>query len=296
LREAILEGTRGHRDRLIVLCMVADADIVRSYEDAGFLVFEDADRAVLAIGALARLQRSFQKKLFTAEKKASRPKLPARTLTEHEAKALLKQAGIPILPERLARSVDEAVAAAGELGFPVAMKIVSADIAHKSDIGGVLLDVCDVDSARQGYGTLLKRATGAVPAARIEGVLVAPMAKRGVETILGVMRDPTFGPVVLFGLGGVFVEVFKDVTLRLAPFDEAEALAMIREVRGCRLLEGVRGTARSDVRALANALVALGDFAAAQADELESIDINPFLVLPEGQGAVALDALIVIQE
>lgn len=291
LREAILEGTRNYRDRLIVLCMVADADIVRAYEEAGFLVFEDADRAVVALGALARFRRAFDTGLVSRARVAAAKPLP-RELSEHEAKQVLAAAGIPVLPERLARSADEAADAALALGFPVAMKIASPDIAHKTEIGGVLLDVPHAQAVRAGFEALRERARQAAPQARIEGVLIAPMAPRGVETILGVMRDPTFGPVVLFGLGGVFVEVFKDVTLRLAPFDEREALAMIGEVKGRALLEGVRGGPPSDTQALARALVALGEFAAAHAETLESIDINPFLVLPQGQGALALDALI----
>ena len=130
----------------------------------------------------------------------------------------------------------------------------------------------------------------------MDGILVAPMVSGGVETILGVNRDPVFGPVVLFGLGGIFVEVMKDVTFRLAPFSVEEAHAMIREVKGFPLLEGVRGQPPADIEALARALAQLSVFAAAHEDELESLDLNPFIVLPEGQGAVAVDALIVPRE
>jgi len=173
------------------------------------------------------------------------------------------------------------------------LKIVSPDIAHKSELGGVLLGLDSAQAVRAGYGTLLERARAHAPDARIEGVLVAPLVRGGVETILGVTRDPVFGPVVLFGLGGILVEVCKDVTLRIAPFSEAEALEMIRSVKGYALLEGVRGQPRADIPALARALARLSVFAQANADALESLDINPFIVLPEGQGALAVDALIV---
>ncbi|MEQ9019842.1 MAG: acetate--CoA ligase family protein, partial [Nitratireductor sp.] len=126
--------------------------------------------------------------------------------------------------------------------------------------------------------------------------LVAPMAPDGVETIIGVMQDPVLGPVVMFGLGGIFVEVLKDVTFRAAPFDEAEAMRMIREIRGYAMLEGVRGAPPSDIEALARMLSNLSRFAAAHADRIESIDLNPVRVLPCGQGVVPLDALIVLKQ
>lgn len=144
-----------------------------------------------------------------------------------------------------------------------------------------------------GYATLIERAQDRCPDARIEGVLVAPVAKPGVETIVGVTRDPVFGPTVMFGLGGVHVEVLKDVTFRLAPFGKEEALRMINEIRGRALLSGVRGARPSDINALAEVLVSLSRFAAAHADDIETIDLNPVLALPEGEGAVALDALVV---
>lgn len=293
LREAILQGTRNHRDRLIALCMVADSEIVRTYEESGFLVYEDVDRAVASVAALVRLRQSFDRKIDLPEEERAAQALPRGPISEHEAKRLLAAAGIPVLPERLAASAEEATAAGAALGYPVAMKIVSPDIAHKTEIGGVLLGVANAAAAREGFETLRQRTKKAFPHARLDGVLVAPMAPKGVETIVGAMRDPTFGPVVMFGLGGVLVEMLKDVTLRLAPFGEDEALRMVREVRGRALLEGARGAPRCDLRALARALASISRFAAAHAGELESIDVNPFLVLPEGQGAVALDALIV---
>jgi acyl-CoA synthetase (NDP forming) len=140
----------------------------------------------------------------------------------------------------------------------------------------------------------MARAAARTPAARIDGVLVAPYVGGGVEAILGVKRDPIFGPVVMFGLGGIFVEVLKDVALRLAPIDKPDALDMIAEIRGRAILEGARGQQPSDIDALADTLVNLSKFAAAHADDIESIDINPFLVLPRGRGGYALDALVVV--
>jgi acyl-CoA synthetase (NDP forming) len=172
-------------------------------------------------------------------------------------------------------------------------KIVSPDIAHKTEIGGVVVGVKDADEAEQACRTILSRAREKRPDARIEGVMIAPLVSGGVETIAGVVSDPVFGPVVMFGLGGVFVEVLKDVTFRVAPFSVGEAHRMIREIRGYAMLEGVRGAPPADVEALAEMLAALSRFAAANAAEIDSIDLNPVRVLEKGRGVVALDALIV---
>ena len=212
---------------------------------------------------------------------------------EVEAKRILARAGIPVVDERLATRAGDAGIWAAEIGFPVAMKLVSADILHKSEIGGVLLNVTDEAAAQEAYDTLIERAKTARPDAKVQGVVVAPMITGGVETILGVKRDPVFGPVVLFGLGGIFVELLGDVTQRLAPFGVEEAHEMMREVKGFPLLDGARGAAPSDVDALAEALSRLSVFADQNAHRIESIDINPFLVLPKGRGALAVDAMIV---
>jgi acyl-CoA synthetase (NDP forming) len=221
------------------------------------------------------------------------PPIPRAAIDETEAKGVLARAGIPVMSERLVASADEAATAAAELGFPVAMKIVSPDIAHKTEIGGVLLDVANADDVRRGYARLRAVAAEKAPAAHVSGVSVAPMASEGVETILGVVQDPVFGPVVMFGLGGVFVETLRDVTFRAAPFGREEAVRMIGEVKGVALLRGTRGRPPADVDALADALAALSRLAAARRDEYAAIDINPFLVRREGRGAVALDALII---
>jgi acyl-CoA synthetase (NDP forming) len=198
-----------------------------------------------------------------------------------------------VVDERLATATNEAAKEASEIGFPVVMKLVSTDIPHKSEIGGVLLNVADYTAAWDGYETLIERAKTAQPNAQIDGVVVAPMILGGVETILGVKVDPAFGPVVLFGLGGIFVEILGDVSQRLAPFGVDEAHEMIREVKGFALLDGARGAEPADVDALAAALSRLSVFAHENAERIESIDINPFLVLPKGQGGFAVDAVII---
>jgi acetate---CoA ligase (ADP-forming) len=294
IRQALVASTaeyrRGHP---VVLLMVAAPAVVAAYETEGFLVFEDVVRAVKAVGALAFFQRSFQRGRIAASALPAAAAVPTGAISEVQAKRLLRSAGVPLLEEVLVRSADEAVAAAQTAGTPVAMKIVSPDILHKTEIGGVLLGVSGASSVRQAHDTLLTRAAAAAPEARIEGILVSPMAGQGVETILGVARDPIFGPIVMFGLGGVLAECFRDTSFRVAPICAAEAHRMVEETRAALLLRGWRGAPPSDLDALVDAIVNLSQFAAANATTIESIDVNPFLVRTKGAGAVALDAVVI---
>lgn len=292
LRDAIARGCARFPDRLIALQMIADPDVVAEYEKAGFLVFEDSDRAVAALAALSRFGRSLSRTGVETRVAPAAP-IGKGALSERAAKDLLTRAGIPFLDERVAGDAAAAGAAADEIGYPVVLKIVSPDIEHKTEIGGVMVGVADRKAAEAGYATLIERAAKHRPDARIEGVLVAPMAKKGVEVIVGVSRDPVFGPAVMFGLGGVHVEVLKDVTFRLAPFGREEAMRMIDEIRGRALLSGVRGAPASDIGALADLLVRISEFAAAHAEDIETVDLNPVVAWPKGEGVVALDALVV---
>ena len=205
---------------------------------------------------------------------------------------VLAEAGIAVAPERACATADAAVAAAEALGFPVVLKILSPDILHKSEIGGVLLNVASASAVRDGFATLIERAKQAAPEARIEGVLVAKQLSGGVECILGIQRDPVFGPVAMFGLGGIFVEVMKDVVLKQCPFGEDVAEQMIRSIQGAPLLLGARGKPPVDVKALAVMLSRLSVFAHQAGERLQSIDLNPVFALPAGQGAYAADAVI----
>lgn len=292
LRDAIARGCARFPDRLIALQMIADPDVVAEYEKAGFLVFEDSDRAVAALAALSRFGRSLSRTGVETRVAPAAP-IGKGALSERAAKDLLARAGIPFLDERVAGDAAAAGTAADEIGYPVVLKIVSPDIEHKTEIGGVMVGVADRKAAEAGYATLIERAAKHRPDAKIEGVLVAPMAKKGVEVIVGVSRDPVFGPAVMFGLGGVHVEVLKDVTFRLAPFGREEAMRMIDEIRGRALLSGVRGAPASDIGALADLLVRISEFAAAHAEDIETVDLNPVVAWPKGEGVVALDALVV---
>jgi acyl-CoA synthetase (NDP forming) len=280
-----------HPDRLFVLSILAPPDIVRDWEADGFLVMADPSRAVVALAAMGRFGEAF------ARPPAAPIALPAVTLpdaapNEAEAKRILAEAGVPMVPERACTEAEQAVAAARDFGFPVVLKLLSPDILHKSEIGGVLLNIADEAAVRAGFATLLARAAERAPGARVDGVLVAKQVSGAVEMAAGVVHDPVFGPVVMVGLGGVFIEVFKDVAFRRCPVDEAGAEAMIRSLRGFPLLDGARGRPKADVAALARAVAALSRFGAAAGPRLLSAEINPLMVLPEGQGVLAADAVI----
>jgi acyl-CoA synthetase (NDP forming)/antitoxin (DNA-binding transcriptional repressor) of toxin-antitoxin stability system len=277
---------------LFVLCVQGSREQVRGYEADGFCVFEDPTRAVVAIEAMGRFGRAFAATVPTSIRIGAAVKLPALAPNEAEAKLLLAGAGIPSASEMVCTSALEAASAAKEIGFPVVLKIVSPDILHKSEIGGVLIGVSDEASVHAGFDTLLERARSARPSAVIEGVLVARQLQGGVECILGIHRDPVFGPVAMFGLGGIFVEVMQDVVLHRCPFNEEVAEQMIRSIRGAPLLLGARGRPVADIAALAQMLSRLSVFAIAAGERLQSIDLNPVIALPQGQGAFAVDAVI----
>lgn len=288
-----------YTDRVMVMSIMVRPERRHQLEAMGYLIYEDPTRGINAMAALTRYGKAFAAKdgrqSLPALPSAAKPLASGKALDEAEAKAALAAAGVPVVEEVTVQSAADAAKAAERLGFPVAMKVLSPDILHKSEIGGVVLNVADAAGASEAFDTIMARAKQAAPDARIEGVLVAPMIKDGVETIMGVSRDPVFGPVVMFGLGGIFVEIMKDVTFRIAPFGVDVAREMIRAVKGFPLLDGARGRPKADVEALADALSRLSVYAAANADTLESIDVNPFLVRPAGKGAVAVDALIVPQ-
>ncbi|WP_417435883.1 acetate--CoA ligase family protein [Hoeflea sp.] len=297
LRKALMAAMDGQEGKIRGLTMSAPAEVVRQYENDGFLVYEDGSALARALGALVWLKQGFDaSRNAVAVTPGQRFDLPEGPLSEADAKKILGEAGLSFPDERLVPVDGDVGEAASQLGFPVVLKICSPDIAHKTEVGGVAVNVRDADAARQAAQAILARAADHAPDAKIDGILVAPMALEGVETIVGVMQDPVLGPVVMFGLGGIFVEVLKDVTFRAAPFDQAEAMRMIREIRGFAMLEGVRGAPPSDIEALARMLSDLSRFAAAHADRIESIDLNPVRVLPRGEGVVPLDALIVLNK
>jgi acetate---CoA ligase (ADP-forming) len=214
-------------------------------------------------------------------------------LTENSAKALLAGYGIPRPPEALATSVDQAVAAAARIGCAVALKVQSPDITHKTEAGAVALGIGGDVTVREAYRKVLANARAAHPNAAVEGVLIQRMAPPGVEIILGITRDPVFGPMLMVGLGGIHVEVLRDVAFSPVPIGPEDALALLGELKGAALLDGVRGAPPADRSALSELIAALSRFAADHADEIEEIDLNPVIVHQQGQGLTVVDALIV---
>lgn len=293
LRTNLAKVREKHPGRLWLMSVLAPREVEAQYEEDGFVVIGDPTRATVALHAMGRFGDAFAAPPPSTPPVVPRLPLPAATPTEAEAKALLAQAGIAPAPERACASAEAALAAARQFGFPVVMKILSPDILHKSEIGGVLLDIDSEDAVRQGFATLMQRGA-TVPGARLEGVLVARQLKGGVECIMGIHRDPVFGPVAMFGLGGIFVEVLKDVVFRRCPFGVVEAEAMIRSIRGAPLLLGARGRKPADIPALAEMLARLSVFAHQSGPTLQGIDLNPVFAMPAGEGAFAADAVIEI--
>lgn len=286
------EAARHHPHASMALSVTAPPEIVDAYSDAGFICVREPARAVAAMAALARFPAAWNRMLPDAKPVDDMPRIAAGTaFSEKAAKDLLAHIGIASPAEHAATDRASAIAAASAICAPLAIKIMSPDILHKSDVGGVALGVSPEDAPDR-IERMLCEVGAALPDARLEGCLVSPMITGGTECIVGINVDPVLGPVVLFGLGGVTVELLKDVATRLAPVDTAGAIEMIRSIRSFPLLDGYRGRPVADVTALAGAIVQLSQFAAANADVLTSIEINPLLVRERGMGVLALDAVI----
>lgn len=288
---ALIDLKTKHPERMIMVIMPSEAGVRRALEQVGIPVFEDPTRAIAALGAMRELGRraeSLRRRL---------PVLATKTLSvpvasEAQAKSFLQRHGVSITREEVCASVDEAVVAAALIGYPVVAKIASPDIPHKTEIGGVILNIQTEVALREAFATLLQRASIANPHARIDGVLVATMLTQGVETLIGINRDPVFGPMVMFGMGGVMVELYKDVAMASAPLDRESAAQLVASVKGSVLLDGFRGGVHVDRDALIDTLCRVSELAA-QYTEIVSMDVNPVLVMRSG--AVALDAVISTQ-
>jgi acyl-CoA synthetase (NDP forming) len=272
----ILLGSRVPVFRTFANCVLA----VRSYVD----YHEFRQRHVSPFSRPARRP--------SAAAGRARPHLrPGQPLSEHASKAVLAAYGISVTRDVLTTSAAQAVRAAAELGPSVVMKISSPDLAHKADLGLVEVGVAGAGEVRAAYARLLARAEAAAPAAALDGVLVSELVTGGVETVLGVADDELFGPTVMLGIGGLFVEVLRDVTFRVPPFDRGEARRMVNELRGAPLMTGSRGRPAADVTALVDAIMRVQRLAVDLAGDVTELDINPLVVRP--RGVMALDALVV---
>ncbi len=211
-------------------------------------------------------------------------------LTEHETKNLLSKYGIPVPKESIAESANEAIAIALQIGTPVAMKISSPDIPHKTDVGGVALNV-RVEEVSTTYNNMMARIRRAVPQAKIDGILVQQMAPPGHEVIVGLKKDAQFGHALMFGLGGIFVEVYRDVSFRVVPINKREAFEMITEIKGYPVLKGIRGGKTADMDSITDVLVSVSGLA--EKENIIELDINPLIV--NENGAIAVDARAMVK-
>ncbi|MCF8039461.1 MAG: acetate--CoA ligase family protein, partial [Desulfohalobiaceae bacterium] len=298
--EELVKLVKEYQKPLFVHTSFAGQDIaaLNILRDAGIPVFESSGKSARCLGELMRF--SIRKQLI-----ASLPQPSAETkewpevkdilvkvkkqgrnnLLETESRELLKEYGISLPEAVLAGDSEQAVQAAERIGYPVAAKIVSPDIVHKSDAGGIRLNLENEQGVRAAYREIVDNAARVTSRDRILGSLISPMAGQGQECILGMIRDPQFGPVIMFGLGGVFVEVLRDVAFRVAPLTQADALEMIEEIKGYRLLTGVRGGKPRDIRAITEVLLTMSDIAV-QNPEIGEIDLNPVIVHEQGLSIV----------
>ena len=299
----VYELSRKYKSKPVVSVFMGGgwvSDAVEYLKDHGVPCFNFPEKGIKTLNALYQYSRHLKlpeleppvysdidrakvKQVFNAVKKDGR-----KVLFPHEAVAVVEAYGINAPSSKLAKSPEEAVNHADEIGYPVVMKIVSPDIMHKTDIGGVELNLSNAQMVRIAFNEIMRKSRKAQPLAKIYGITVDKMVPRGREMIIGMSRDPQFGPMVMFGLGGIYVNFLKDVAFRLAPLNEREAQQMMEETRSYTLLKGVRGQAPADIDSLREAILRIGhlvwDF-----PELKDLDINPMLVYDEGKGSIALD-------
>jgi acetate---CoA ligase (ADP-forming) len=274
-------------------------------------VLQEVDKALKAVAAAGRYgalrgrsddapvpeASAPERAAIAAALAGARPTRDGRSLlNEADAKALLRAYGIRTPREAVASGLDEALRAAKEIGYPLVLKLVAADVQHKSDIGGVVLGIRNDDALRAAYDRIARNLAHARPGARLEQVLLAQQVAGGIELVLGVQRDPEIGPVVMFGTGGVLLELRPDVSFGAVPLSRWQAQAMLERTSAGALLQGYRGAPPADRESVLAAMLALARLAHDLDDRIESIDINPFVALPAGQGALALDALVVLRE
>jgi len=264
---------------------------------SGVPFFRSPDRALRALARVAAYGEALQRASRTTRERAAplplpMPLPPSGVLAEYQGKAWLAAAGLAIPKGALARSVDEALAVAADIGYPVVIKAQASELAHKSDVGGVIVGLADAQSLREGWSRLHANVSSHRPELRLDGVLVEAMGPRGLELVVGAKRDADWGPVVLVGLGGVWIEALKDVRLIPADMAEADIVDELGRLKAASLLKGIRGAAAVDVQAVARVVALVGAQMRANPQIVE-IDINPLVAYPER--VLALDALVVVK-
>ncbi len=259
--EALAQVRASHPDRLLMIISQGPAEAIEKINALGIPVFSSIDAAATGLAGLMRLGQLRAADAAPSREMAAEPVDPAVFRNEFHAKQALAQAGIDVPREIIARDADEAARAAEAIGYPVVLKIASEDIAHKTEAGGVALNLADAQSVREAYARVQANAARHSPRARIDGVLVAPMVRGGTEMIAGISQDPVFGPIVMVGMGGIYAEVLKDVAVQAAPVSEEEARAMIRSLKMFAILDGARGQPKADIDAAARTVARLSEFA-----------------------------------
>jgi acyl-CoA synthetase (NDP forming) len=291
MAEALADVSRRH-PRLFVAIDTGLAQSRVALREAGVAVFEDLGLAVSALAPYLLWCEARGAKRIASSPSPAAAEAPALPCNEADARAYVAAFGLPQARASAARSADEAVAHARAAGYPVALKILSPDIAHKTEAGGVALNLADDEAVRAAYLAVTRAAAQARPDARIDGAMVQKMERGVAEIIVGATRDPVFGPVLTVGLGGVLTELYQDTSHRLLPVDEDIALQMLRELKAYALLDGYRGKPRADVAAACRSIVAVGDALLAAPAAVAEIEVNPLLIKEAGQGVAVLDALI----
>ncbi|MEM0026919.1 MAG: acetate--CoA ligase family protein [Ignisphaera sp.] len=313
--EVIINMHKRYPQKPILAAFIGGPRVEKAIEmlkAAGIPVYESNDRAVTALAIMNRYRVMRERVMEIAKSVSELANLPdideksaraliesvrsegRKVLLEVEAKELVSYYGIPVATTRLARSEDEAVAIANELGYPVVLKIASPDIIHKSDIGGVKLNLKSESDVREAFRAIMANVKKNAPQAQIYGVVVQTMAPAGREVIVGAVKDPQFGHMIMFGLGGIYTEVFRDVSFSLAPITSYEAREMIMETKSYRLLKGFRGEKPADIEAIVNVLVRASRLVM-DIPEIAEMDLNPIFVYEEGKGCKVVDARIVLE-
>ncbi|MEN3026123.1 MAG: acetate--CoA ligase family protein [Chlorobiota bacterium] len=307
IADVILQAAR-QRLKPLVTCFMGVIDVgpaKTKLRAAGIPCYDFPEDAARALAAMVRYHR-WRTRPFTGYRTyvvqhdvarrllENAPTTPHGFIAEDIAFRVLEAYGFPLLPWATARSPEEAVAVAAQLGFPVALKVLSPDIIHKFDIGGVLLNVPSPEAVHAGFRHIQQAVMQNAPQARFEGIIVQKMGARGHELILGIKRDPQFGPIIMAGLGGIYVEVFRDVAFRIAPLRERSAHLMIEETRVASLLRGIRGQPPADIDAVADCLLRLSQLSLEQ-PLVDELDINPLLVYPKGNGVAVVDVRIAVR-
>ena len=293
LLSSLKQAMTGYEDKLFINCMVAPEEIVKTYENEGFLCIEDPTRAVVAMSALMffgekfninTIKQNFKKDSYVIN-------LPQKKLNEIDCSEILRRANLPIVESSRIEKIDDLSPIFENDNNKYVMKILSSDIQHKTDVGGVILNIENIEQAKEAFNKIHKNVKEKAPKAIIEGIMISPMIKDGFECILGAKIDPVFGPIVMFGLGGIYTEVMKDISFAEAPLSTKKAEKMILSLKSKDIFYGARGQSSVDIKSLITAIVNLSNLIAANSDQIDQVEMNPILV--SQNNVVALDALIV---